>query len=118
MDRKLVKKHKDKFQVKPVKIIEDKNWIAILTKDLGCIFLNRKTKNCMIYKERPEVCRLYGISKDPRLQCAYFKRSGARRSPGSQKQVEKKIDLMTKQIIDEGKGMKPIPITPLVEGAK
>ena len=111
MDKKLVEKHKDKFQVETEKIVEDKNWIALLTKDLGCIFLNRKTKNCMIYEDRPEVCRLYGISKDPRLQCPYFKRSGARRSPGSQKKVEKKIDSMTKQIMAEGerKGITPIP---------
>ncbi len=105
MDKNLVEKNKDKFQVKPEKIIETENRVVVLTKDLLCVFLNRKIGKCEIYNQRPEVCKLYGISDDKRLRCPYFKRSGNRRSPGSQKQVEKYNLIMTKELMKEADGL-------------
>ena len=86
---------KESFQVKPKEIIEDDKEMAyIITDDLFCVYLNRETRRCSIYENRPEVCKLYGVSKDKRLQCAYFKPSGNKRSEASKKQVEKYIDKM------------------------
>lgn len=99
MSKELVEKNKDKFQVIPVKIVEDKSNCAVLTEDILCVFLDRKTKLCVIYEKRPNVCKLYGMVKHKDLQCAYFKRSGNRRSEASQKQVEKHIKKMTDDFI-------------------
>jgi len=61
----------------------------ILTKDFLCVFYDRKEHKCAIYDERPEICRKYGTI--PQLECPYFKRSGNRRSPASEKITLKKI---------------------------
>lgn len=45
--------------------------------DLMCCFLN-KDKVCSIYKDRPEVCRLFGTVK--KLQCPYYKVDGTKRT--------------------------------------
>lgn len=59
-----------------------------------CPFLDDNCK-CIIYEERPEVCRLFGF--DERLPCPLFKPNGKKRSEASRKQVErmegKKLDL-------------------------
>jgi Fe-S-cluster containining protein len=99
MNKELVNRNKHKFQVNPIKIIEDRDRMGILTEDLFSVFLNRETKTCTIYEERPEVCKLYGVSKDKRLQCPYFKSSGAKRSEASMKKVSRYCDCMTKQIM-------------------
>ena len=99
MRSSLIETHKDKFQVKPIEIITTKNNTKyVVTKDALCVFLNRKTKKCEIYEHREEVCRIYGISKDLRLQCPYFKPSGRRRSKASEKKMLKLIDKMLKQL--------------------
>ena len=98
LDASLVEKHKDKFQVKPkeiMTIVKGKQYVV--TDDILCVFLNRKTKRCAIYEDRPEVCRLFGVSKDKKLQCPYFKPSGNRRSPASEKQAHKYINKMFEQ---------------------
>lgn len=38
------------------------------TVSLDCVFLEKLTKRCVIYDERPEVCRLMGTI--PELPCA------------------------------------------------
>jgi len=67
-----------------------------------CPFLT-KEKQCMIYDDRPEVCRLFGV--DERLPCPYLKPNGKPRSKASQKQVErmqnKKLDLLIKKAEEE-----------------
>lgn len=66
----------------------------ILTKDFLCVFYDRLNHKCAIYDERPEICKQYGTI--PQLPCPYFKRSGNRRSPGSEKitlrQIGKDVD--------------------------
>ena len=99
MNKELVEKNKDKFQVKPYKIVMMENSVGIITEDLLCVFLNRKIGKCTIYDQRPDICKLYGVLDDKRLRCPYFKRSGNRRSPGSQKQVEKHNIKMSEELM-------------------
>ena len=80
MNKEWAKKHEKDFQIKPSKIVDQKDFVAFLTDDMFCIFLNRETKLCSIYEDRPDVCRLSGSSRHPDLQCPYFKRSGNPRS--------------------------------------
>lgn len=37
------------------------------TESLDCVFLDKETKRCVVYKNRPEVCRLQGTI--PELPC-------------------------------------------------
>ena len=78
---------------------DDGNVGIILTKDFLCVFYDRKEHKCAIYNERPEICRKYGMI--PELPCMYFKRSGNRRSQGSEKItkrfIEKQVDKAVKK---------------------
>ena len=80
-----IEKHKDKFQVKEVKIISSSEEKTDITDDMHCIFLNRSTKRCTVYNDRPKVCRLYGVTDDERLACEFFKPNGNPRSEAGQK---------------------------------
>ena len=103
MDKSLIEYNKDKFQVTPVKIVETSDKCAVLTDDILCIFLNRETKLCSIYDKRPEVCKLYGVTKYKDLLCPYFKSNGKRRSEASQKQVERHIKKLTNNFLRTAK---------------
>ena len=50
-------KNKNKNQVEIIKKKEIGEKVFVLTEDLSCIFLNRKTKKCEIYEQRPQICR-------------------------------------------------------------
>ena len=102
-DKNIIEKHKNKFQVVPEKEVDMGKEVAFITSDILCIFLNRQTKLCMIYEDRPEVCKMYGIVKNKQLQCPYFRRSGNKRSDASKRQVEKYIDKMIEDIVDYDK---------------
>lgn len=57
-----------------------------ITKDLKCAFV--KDNRCLIYKERPWVCRAYGTA----LPCPYIKPNGNSRSEANQKKTQRKIN--------------------------
>ncbi len=82
-----IEKHKDKIQIKISKKFQDKLGIYLLTEDMGCVFLNRKTRKCMIYEERPEICKAYGEVDNIRIMCPYFKKNGNPRSEAQRKKI-------------------------------
>ena len=86
-EKGFVEKYKDKIQVKSQKMVWDDNRDVFVTEDLGCIFLNRQTRDCMIYEFRPEICKAYGNSDDVRIACPYFKKNGNPRSEARTKQI-------------------------------
>lgn len=51
--------NKDKIQAR-FKAIHTTNATIPLANDVMCIFLDRETKRCLVYDERPEICRLQG----------------------------------------------------------
>ncbi len=51
-----------------------KRYVIPETKDGMCIFMYRDTKECSIYKVRPDVCRKYGLIDD--LPCPYQNKDG------------------------------------------
>jgi Fe-S-cluster containining protein len=104
--KELAKKHEKMAQVKAMEIMPfGNNDIVPLTEDAFCIFLDRKTKKCVIYEERPEVCRRYGLAED--LPCAYIDLRGKTRTPAKQrrmlrhinKEVGKTIEILEKNEI-------------------
>lgn len=97
--KKLAKETEHLAQVKPTKIIQDKENLYILTKDLMCVYLNRKTKECMIYDKRPRICRIYGlISTCP---CPYFKINGDKRKLWERQLIRTRIDEMVDRAIEQ-----------------
>ena len=89
ISKKLYEKNKNKIQQQPEKITEiDFEKIVPITKDLKCVFLTKENK-CAIYDERPEICKLYGISE--RLPCPYLKPDGKKRTPAKTKRILRKI---------------------------
>ena len=95
--KELAKRTEHLAQVKPKKVIENKGNLYIITEDIKCIYLNRETKKCMIYKDRPRICRLYGLI--PVCPCPYFKINGERRGLTERKIIKAKIDATVDRII-------------------
>lgn len=54
-----------------------------------CLFLGDDYK-CMIYEDRPEVCKMYGVSLE--LPCPYVKPNGRLRSEAQVRRWERKIN--------------------------
>jgi Fe-S-cluster containining protein len=100
MDKKFVDKHKTHFQIVPEKIVGEKDRISFLTSDLACVFLNRETRLCSVYEDRPNICRAYGMSDNQDLQCPYFKKSGNPRSEASRKKIERHFDKLFNKLIN------------------
>jgi Fe-S-cluster containining protein len=100
ISKELAKKTEHLAQVKPERVIETEKGLHVITKDLLCVYLNRKNKKCMIYEERPQVCRDYGII--PALPCPYFRADGVRRdkieSTVIQLKINKQIDTILERI--------------------
>lgn len=88
--KEFIEKHKDKIEEGFIEIIEKGNAVNYLYPDCRCCFLDRKTRLCKIYESRPDVCKFYGTTD--KLPCIYFKPSGNRRSPTSQKKMERQLD--------------------------
>jgi Fe-S-cluster containining protein len=95
----IFEKNRDKFQVIPKEIVRTQQGMTAITSDVFCIFLNRETNKCMIYDERPQVCRDYGEKDNPRLACVYFKPNGNPRSEAMQKRVQRYINHLVDRAI-------------------
>lgn len=67
------------------------------TKDHLCVFLDRKTKLCKIYEDRPQICRDFGTGKDLLLQCPFLKPNGKPRSEA----MKKRFKRQTGRIVDD-----------------
>lgn len=88
MQREIVEKNKNKFQVKSINMVyTDDGGCRVFTGDRLCVFLNRSTKMCSIYEDRPEVCRLYGSGIHELLTCFFFDNKGDRLSKEKEKEV-------------------------------
>jgi len=63
---------------------------VIVTMDGLCTFLDRKTRQCMIYSYRPEICQKYGLID--KLVCPCFDTEGIMRSRAERRQIQRHID--------------------------
>ena len=90
----VAKRNESKQQCKVSELVMLEKEVVPMTDDIKCVFLNRKTFKCMIYSERPTVCRLYGLI--PRLPCPYMNYNGKERTPAKtrrmQRFISKKVD--------------------------
>ena len=63
LPKETFEKHQHKAQAKIIKLNTFTNKIMAVTEDLLCIFLNRKSKTCEIYPDRPRICQNYGTNE-------------------------------------------------------
>jgi len=93
LTKDLIENYKDKFQVKQTEILGKGSVRAVGTEDFHCVFMNRETKLCAIYDDRPEVCRLFGTKegiqkKGLGLACPHFKPNGNDWSPAMKAKIK------------------------------
>jgi Fe-S-cluster containining protein len=68
---------------KPIEVIQEGGYCFILTEDLTCPFL--QNGKCVVYDDRPKVCRQYGTTKN--MPCIYKNAKGMDRSEAEQKRI-------------------------------
>jgi Fe-S-cluster containining protein len=91
LPKALVEKYADRFQFAFAEVVDfppDEKFC--FTDDLKCVFLDRETKRCVVYDERPQVCRDYGHV--PRLPCPYIKPNGLARRPAKVRRAQRQIN--------------------------
>ena len=96
--KELAKKTEHLAQVKPTKVIQNQGNLYILTEDMKCVYLNRETKKCMIYKDRPRICRVYGLI--PACPCPYFKITGEKRALWEKQLIQTQINATVDRAIE------------------
>jgi Fe-S-cluster containining protein len=78
LPRKLVNENKNNFQTE-VKIMDwDDVYCLPLTENMRCPFVDKNYK-CVIYKDRPPLCKMFGPSNVKGLKCYYLKCNGNKR---------------------------------------
>lgn len=90
MSKSVVKKNEHLAQIQPIKVHQlSGDDVYVETEDMRCVFLNRATHKCVIYDDRPTVCREYGQIAD--LPCPYVALNGRPRSPAKVKRMRRWI---------------------------
>jgi len=100
--KELAKSEEYLAQVKPTEVFEKNDQIYPITEDGLCVFLDRKTRLCAIYSDRPELCRRYGLIEE--LPCPYIDTRGRIRTPAkirrTQRQINHSVDSRVKNILE------------------
>lgn len=82
----IYEKNKHKIQSNVIKEFDFDTHIHPITKDMLCPFLNRKTKSCEIYEDRPNICKHFGEKID--LPCPYLDHKGNQRQTKEIKKIK------------------------------
>ena len=69
------------------RLLRIENYTLPITDDLRCCFLDREELKCLIYEERPEICRLFGYVDE--LRCPYYDTEGTKRSRAERRRVQR-----------------------------
>jgi Fe-S-cluster containining protein len=89
MDPGLLEKFRERQHraIREVKVLSSGEVLA-RTWDGFCTFLS-EDKRCLVYEERPYLCRVYGTHRSRKLQCPFIKPSGNPRTEAATKQFLK-----------------------------
>lgn len=90
----LEKFHKKVQEFPQETVVVDEHTVMHVTRDARCVFLNRKSLKCAIYKSRPELCRKFGDESHAFLSCRYQHKDGSPRKDraGFDRSVEDGIE--------------------------
>ena len=91
LDPEVFEKHKNKVQRKIVKRWTVNGKLYLATEDRYCLFLNPEGR-CVIYEDRPKICRDFGIT--PGLECPFFDLKGV---PIPEQEVEARLKWIEQQ---------------------
>jgi Fe-S-cluster containining protein len=67
--------------------LSNTNFVLPITDDFRCCFLDRQELKCLIYDERPEICRLFG--NVDKLRCPYYDTAGNKRTRAERRRIKK-----------------------------
>lgn len=79
---------------------EPSRLIIPLTEDMRCPFLNRTNFKCMIYENRPMVCKLFGTSEEKGFACFFMKPNGKLRNKKERKKRQKENEEQLNKIAE------------------
>jgi len=100
LKKEILMKNQDKFQRNLVKLAQvPSGEIIPYTEDMKCIFLNKENV-CMIYPDRPQLCKDFGVKK-LKVECPFLSTAGNKRSVAKQKQLTRKFNQSIKTMIDQ-----------------
>lgn len=90
----LINKHQinQEYIVKQTRI---DNIAIIETKDNYCIFLDRNDGKCLIYEDRPQICRDYG--KVEGLLCHHIRPDGSIRTRAERREIKHRTESVIKE---------------------
>lgn len=66
------------------------DYVIPFTENLDCCFLTANC-DCAIYDRRPPICKEFGKTNNPNLQCQYQRMNGEKRPEKEQKEIQKKL---------------------------
>lgn len=93
--RDILERRKKDFVVVPdIIFVNNDGTVQIGTEDSMCVWMNRETKRCTIYTDRPIGCRLYGIH--PKHPCPFVDLKGNKRPDAQIEEHKKKVLGMVK----------------------
>ena len=87
----IVDKHRALLPVDAVVFdMEDGNLVVTKKDGPQCGFLNQNSESCLIYEDRPIICREYGTTDE--LPCPFLLPNGCKRSRQDARATQKMID--------------------------
>jgi hypothetical protein len=89
LSKQVFEKNRQKLQTLDFEIIELRGEIIPQTKSGTCVFLDRQTKKCLIYKDRSDICKIYGTKI---LPCPFLLPDGSPRPAEKMKDWEDAFD--------------------------
>jgi Fe-S-cluster containining protein len=83
-------KYAPQATVKPTKVMRVEGYMIPITEDALCCFLDRQKRQCVIYQTRPQLCLMYGYTRD--LECPWYNASGEKRRRAERRELVRKIN--------------------------
>jgi Fe-S-cluster containining protein len=89
IDRDVVDANRFEMQVGYTEMIPAGELSYPMTDDMACVFLHRMEIRCMIYDQRPDVCRRFGDESHSALFCPYLHADGTERTRSERREVRR-----------------------------
>lgn len=98
-EKDFIKRHKPIREV--LKTIElDNDLIVLETENFVCPYLN-SDYSCSVYKDRTDVCKLYGNETQINLTCQFQDKDGRIRSRQERRKIERQINKFIAKYVKE-----------------
>ena len=103
IDRAVVEANKHLVNVKYIEMIPERELSYPLCKDVMCVFLDRVKIRCLIYDQRPDVCRKFGDESHKALWCPYIDKDGEVRTRAERREVKRKHNMNWQEVLARAK---------------